>query len=154
MPLAERQRLLLAYRAAVQSYHEATARFDESMFHDSLHRTEKARQKAEAARAALLKHEHLNIDALGRMPTPSEPKRTVVIGSTVALFNLSTGHWDLFEVALTGPPPTEALAYAAAPANETGQWISDAQEMDERQNEKLFFTEAGLTILREAGLEM
>lgn len=153
MPLEERQRLLRAYRAAVQAYHEAASSFDESRFHDSLHRTELARNRTETARAALLRHEHMHVDSLTPKPK-DDANRIVIIGSTVSLFNLSTGHWDLFELAISGQPPADALAYAPAPGSEPGQWITDTQEMNDRQNEKLFFTEAGLSILREAGLEM
>ena len=156
MPLVERQRLLRAYRAAVQAYYEAGASFDEATFHDALQRTELARKQVETARAALLKHEHLHVASIGPVVKDAEPDRIVIIGSTVALFNVSTEHWDLFEIAVSGAPPAGALAYAPLPGNERGQWIIDRQEMSDRekQNVKLYFTEAGLTILREAGLEM
>ncbi len=153
MPLEERQRLLRAYRAAVQAYHEAAASFDESRFQDSLHHTELARNRTETARAALLRHEHMHVDSLTPKPK-DDANRIVIIGSTVSLFNLNSGHWDLFELAISGQPPADALAYAPSHGSEPGDWITDAREMDRRQNEKLFFTEAGLAILRDNGLEM
>lgn len=154
MPLEQRQKLLLAYRSAVHAYNEALATFDESNFHHSLKRTERCRAQAEAARRELLHHEHLNVDLLD--PKQPEPNRIVIIGSTVSLFNLSTGHWDLFELSVTGHPPSDALAYAPSPANDPGEWISDSDIFDQRQREnvRLYFTESGLAILREAGLEM
>ena len=98
MPLIERDRLLRAYRAAVHNYNESFTDFDELRFHDSLQRTERARNQVDAARAALLKHEHRNVDAIGPQHKPRVPGRIVIVGSTVSLFNLSTGHWDLFEI--------------------------------------------------------
>ncbi len=156
MPLQERQRLLRAYRAAIQAYHEAGASFEDATFHDALHRTELARSRVEAARIALLKHEHLHVASLGPRTAEPEADAVAMIGSTVALFNVATEHWDLFEIAVSGPPPAGALAYAPQPGNERGRWITDPRDMSayEEQNVKLYFTEAGLAILREAGLEM
>lgn len=156
MPLAERQRLLRAYRAAVQAYYEAGASFDEATFHDALQRMELARNQVETARAALLKHEHRHAASIGPRPEASEPDRIVIIGSTVALFNVSTEHWDLFEIAVCGQPPAGALAYAPLSGDERGRWIVGQQEMTSRQmeNVKLYFTEAGLNLLRKGGLEM
>ncbi|MEI9814756.1 MAG: hypothetical protein WDO18_19905 [Acidobacteriota bacterium] len=145
-----------AYRAAVQAYHEAGSSFDLTAFHDALQRMELARNQAETARTALLRHEHLHMASDRPKVRESGTDQITIIGSTVALFNVGTEHWDLFEIGVCGPPPTGALAYMPSRGNETGQWIVDPQELSDRekQNAKLFFTEAGLAILREAGLEM
>jgi len=145
MPLEERQRLLRAYRAAVQAYHDASAGFDEAAFQDSLERTEQARNQAETARAALLKHER------GEAPDPVS-----TAGSAVALFNVSTERWVLFEITECGPPPEGAMAYTALPQHQRGDWIVSPEEMQERERRQanLYYTEAGLAVLRKAGLEM
>ena len=152
MPLLERDRLLRAYRAAVHNYNESFANFDELRFHDSLQRTERALNQVEAAREALLKHEHRNVDAIGPQHKPRVPGRIVIVGSTVSLFELTTGHWELFEIGAVGHPPADALAYAPG----GNVWITDVQDMNDRQNQHttMYFTEAGLAILRDAGLEM
>jgi hypothetical protein len=152
MPLVERQRLLRVYRAAVQAYHESVASLDERMFHEALQGTELARNQAEAARIALLKHEHLNVASIGPKPVESASNQISIIGSTVSLFNVNTEHWDLFEITDCGIPPAGALAYVPSAGHEQGRWILDRNDM--RQSTTLYLTEAGLNILREAGLEM
>lgn len=139
MALTERQRFLRDYRVAVQAYSEAVENFDETSFADALKRTEAARERAENARAALLGA--ANSSASG--------------GSTL-LFNIDTERWVVFEMAECGSPPAGALAYVPSPGHQRGEWIVTAQEMSnrERQSVKLYFTEAGLSILRKAGLEM
>ena len=156
MSLEERQRLLRAYRAAVQAYHEASVGFDEAAFRDSLQRTELARNQAEITRAALLKHEHLGAIFSGPKAKEESPNRIVITGSTVHLFNVNTERWVLFEITECGPPPHGAMAYAALPEHQRGDWIVGAQELSEQEGRKakLYYTEAGLAVLREAGLEM
>ena len=80
----------------------------------------------------------------------------MVTGSTVALFNVNTERWVLFEIAECGLPPDGAMAYAALPEHKRGDWIVGPQEMRDREqhNAKLYYTEAGLAVLRAAGLEM
>lgn len=153
MAFEERQRLLRAYRAAVQAYHEAGAKFDESTFQESLQRMERARNQAETARVALLTHEHL---PLGSAAKDASASPVAMNGSTVMLFNIDTERWVLFDIGECGPPPERALAYAPEPGHKQGEWVADAREMNsrERQHVKLYYTEAGLAILREAGLEM
>ncbi len=154
MALSERERLLRAYRAAIQTYHEASASFDEAMFRDSLLRTERARSQVETARAALFRHENLPLESRGAKV--GEASGSTALGSTVPLFNVDTERWVLFEIAECGSPPEGALAYAPAPGHQRGEWVADVEEMSarERRNVKLYYTEAGLAILREAGLEM
>jgi hypothetical protein len=125
-------------------------------FHDALQRSERARNQVEAARAALFKHEDLPLESGGSKMKGTGSDSSVLVGSSVALFNVNTERWVLFEISESGQPPEGALAYAPLPGRERGEWIVDMQEMSdrERQNVKLYYTEAGLAILREAGLEM
>jgi hypothetical protein len=152
MPLQERHRLIRAFRATVQSYHDAVEHIDENNLHATLHKAELARSRVESARAALLRHEHLPV-----LPTsPTTSQGVPLNGSSVALFNVDTERWVLFEIATAGAPPDGALAFAPPPSHNPGLWITDPRDMSERErhNEKLYFTEAGLAILRAAGLEM
>jgi hypothetical protein len=155
MAFEERQRFVRAYRAAVQAYNEAGAGFDTLTFHDALHQMESARNKVEAARVVLLKHENLYVDPAAKAKDAGT-NRAANGSSTVVLFNVDTERWVIFESVECGPPPEGALAYAAMPDHQRGEWIADAREMSARENQnmKLYYTEAGLALLREAGLEM
>lgn len=78
------------------------------------------------------------------------------------LFNVTTEHWEPVTTAVYGHPPYGALAYEASrktggdgKASSEG-WIIDPRDLEIKRHTgtALFYTEAGLKLLREEGLEM
>ena len=74
----------------------------------------------------------------------------------VRLFNVGSEHWEQVETAVHGHPPKGALGYHPAETPEGTYWIVDRSDLQEklRAGAALRYTEAGLNILREEGLEM
>jgi len=74
----------------------------------------------------------------------------------VRLFNVKAEHWETVSTAVHGHPPKGALAYHPAETPESAYWIVDRQDLAAKLDAgaTLRYTEAGLNILREEGLEM
>ena len=72
------------------------------------------------------------------------------------LFNVTTEHWEPVTTAVYGHPPYGALAYEASRKASGDGWIIDPRDLEIKRHTgtALYYTEAGLKLLREEGLEM
>jgi hypothetical protein len=167
MSCTEWRRLVMSYRAAVHAYDKAVAELADGSdvpLDQAWQRAETARRDADSARADLIQHEHEHACGAGSAANETataamsnyQLREGPLETAAVRLFNVNTECWETIEAAVHGQPPSGALAYQSSQTPHTAQWIIDPQDFKERRQHGagLLYTEAGLKILRDDGLEM
>ena len=167
MPCTEWRRLVDSYRTAVHAYDQAVADLADGSdvrFEQAWQRAETARKDADGARADLLLHEHEHAcvhwsdtdETASAVTSNYQIREGRLDTATVRLFNVNTESWETIEAAVHGQPPSGALAYQPSQTPDTAQWIIDPKDFKESRERGagLLYTEAGLKILRDDGLEM
>jgi len=161
MRCRQRQELIARYQSAVRAYDGAVDAFGENESDPAWQRAELARKECDSARAELLHHEHDH----GCVTWPPGANGSGQLGSgsqngpiarIVNLFDVRTEGWEATQVVADGQLPAGKLAYQLSKENGAGEWIVDPTDLAERRHDgaELRYTEAGLKILREEGLEM
>ena len=167
MSCTEWWRLVGSFRAAVHAYDKAVAELADGSdvaLDQAWRSAETARRDAESARADLMQHKHehacvawsdTNETASAAMSNYQLTEGPLDIAA-VRLFNVNTESWETIEAAVHGEPPSGALAYQSSQPPDTAQWIIDPKDFKEsrQRGAVLLYTEAGLKLLRDDGLEM
>jgi hypothetical protein len=145
------------YQAAVHKYGNALDGLKSEGTAAAWRRAEKARTHAENARSGLLDHERNHGCATwleAKQNGPQLPQNAQE--RTLKLFNLDTETWEPIQASVRAPAPAGALAYEYSESPVRAGWITDPEDLNARRQggAALRYTDAGLAILREEGLEM
>jgi hypothetical protein len=144
------------YQAAVHRYGNALDGLKSEGTAAAWQRAEKARTHAENARSGLLDHERNHGCATWLEARQNEQLPQNAAERTLKLFNLNTEMWEPIEASVRAPAPAGALAYEYSESPVRAGWITDPEDLNARRQRgaALRYTDAGLAILREEGLEM